>query len=75
MGMESDEVLIAPEQFFFPLFLNLAEKSDWKSILIVLKGDKKCFMNGGKVFNRKEKYKIPAKYGLPLQLIEWRELH
>jgi hypothetical protein len=59
MGMESDEVLIAPEQFF--LFLNVAEKSDWKSILIVLKGDKKRFMNGGKVINRKEKYKIPQR--------------
>jgi hypothetical protein len=57
--MESDEVLIAPEQFF-SLFLNLAEKADWKSILIVLKGDKKRFMNGGKVINPKEKYKIPS---------------
>jgi hypothetical protein len=61
MEMESDEVLVAPEQFFFSLFLNVAEKSDCKSILIVLKGDKKRFMNGGKVINRKEKYKIPQR--------------
>jgi len=47
--MDSDEVLIAPGQsrFSFSL-LELAEKSDWKSILIVLKGDKERFMNGVK---------------------------
>jgi len=48
---------------FFSLFLNFAEKSDWKSILIVLKGDKKCFMNGRKVSNRKESTKSPGKMG------------